>query len=211
MSVTGRYDSKKDCFGVDFAYAPDQNNTLHAAYTVTDEKLSSIGLETGFPFATSSTHPLRRATVDMTYAPPNDCARVKLSLRNGKHKLTSNWSLGSIGTTGIKDVSTRFELDSKISSVEGIKLGYDLMSKNAKVKYARKLDSKNKIDGEFLYLHEEGAGKKAVTVKLTHDQSRRHTFSAAFNYGVKKIAAEWEWRTDNGPWNFTAAFPFNAG
>lgn len=176
---------------------------------VTDERISSLGLETGFSINTT-----KRVTIDMTYFPPSDAARCKVLLRQGKVKLSGTWqapSVKSLSTEVLQQV--KYDFETKLSPMETLKLAFDSKSKAAKVKYGRKLDSKNKVDMEYAYAGANvptGRPVAAVTLKLSHSHSPKHSFSAAFNYGTKKIAAEWEWKTDKGPWTVNAAFPFNA-
>lgn len=216
VSVTGRYESKKDSFGIDTAFATDDNNTLYGSYMVTDERISSLGLETGFNLTST-----KRVTIDTTYFPPSDAARLKVLLRQGKMKLAGTWQAPSLkslsATSGDVLQQVKCEFETKLSPMETLKLGFDSKTKAAKAKYARKLDAKNKVDMEYAYPGTSssssaggGRGNSAVTVKLSHTYSPKHSFSTAFNYGTKKIAAEWEWKTDKGPWTINASFPFNA-
>lgn len=175
---------------------------------VTNERISSLGLETGISLNS------KRVTLDTTYFPPSDGARLKLLIRQGKTKLAGTWitpSVKSMSTDTLQNVKLDFE--TKVSPIETLKLGFDPKSKATKIKYGRKLDAKNKVDMEYVYAGThvpEGRPVSAVTVKLGHGYSPRHSFSTAFNYGTKKIAAEWEWKTDKGPWTVIASFPFNA-
>lgn len=201
VAITGQYDSKKDSFAVDGAYALNPNSTLYASYGVTDERVNSVGVET------SMTWGARRATVDMTYAPPRDSAVVKLGMRQGKVKLSAVTSLDSVRTERLNKHGEQFELDATLSGVESLKLSFNAANKAAKLKVSRKLDAKNKLDAE--YAHNDVANR-VVSLKLKHSYSKVHTFSALVNYGLKKYTMEWDCNTDNGPWTVSTSFPFNA-
>lgn len=199
VAITGRYDSKKDSFGVDAAYALDDNNTIYAYYGVTDERLLSAGLETGF------TAFGRRSTVDLVYLPPRDAAKAKLSVRQGKMKMAA--VLTAEKARDPKSISARYELDAKLSGVESLKMMFDARSKASRLKVSRKLDPKNKLEAEYNY---HNPSSKSVSLTFTHQYSKLHTFGVTTNYGARKYTVEWDCRTDNGPWTVATSFPFNA-
>lgn len=201
VAITGRYDSKKDSFEVDSAYAFDDNYTAHASYGVTDEKVISLGLETGFcAFG-------RRSTVDATYSPPTDTAVIKAAVRQGKTKLTGIFSFPYLKTCHLKDHHEKYELDASLSGVENLKMTFDAKSKAGKVKVTRKLDPKNKIDAEYNYVD---GSNKYVALTFKHQYSKIHDFAITTNYGSRKYKVEWDCKTDNGPWTVATSFPFNS-
>eukprot|EP00178_Gracilaria_changii_P000336 TRINITY_DN1041_c0_g1_i1.p1 TRINITY_DN1041_c0_g1~~TRINITY_DN1041_c0_g1_i1.p1 ORF type:complete len:258 (+),score=35.72 TRINITY_DN1041_c0_g1_i1:202-975(+) len=200
FALTGRYASKKDSFGIDAAYAIDDSNTIYATYGVTDEKLLALGIETGFSAFS------RRATVDLTYSPPRDAAALKAAVRQGKFKVSTYFSFDNFKKNIVSSHSERYEVEAKISGVENLKISFDGKSRAAKIKLSHKLDAKNKLDAEYQHL---AGGSKAVVFTLKHAYSKSHTFALGFNYGAKKCKAEWDCKTDNGPWTITTNFPFN--
>lgn len=200
VAITGRYDSKKDSFGVDAAYTVDDSNTIYGSYGVTDEKIISLGLESGF------TAFGRRNTVDMVYHPPNDSAMMKFAIRQGKTKVAAYFSFDDFKETNVKSHSERYELDARLSGVESLKMTFDGKTKASKVKVSRKLDPKNKLDAEYHYL---SASTKYVSLTFKHQYSKIHAFSVTTNYGARKYKVEWDCKTENGPWTVSTAFPFN--
>lgn len=201
MAITGRYDSKKDSFGVDAAYAIDDTNTIYGSYGVTDEKVTSLGLETAFAaFGRSS-------TVDLVYKPPADSASAKISVRNGKTKLTGFFSFANFKDDNVKNHAETYELDAKLSGVESLKMSFNAKTRASKIKVSRKLDPKNRIEGEYSYVD---AASKYVSVKLKHQYNNTHTFGVTTNYGPRRYKVEWDCKTENGPWNISSTFPFNA-
>lgn len=201
VAITGRYDSKKDSFGVDAAYAVDDNNTIYGSYGVTDEKVVALGLETGF------TAFGRRNTVDMTYHPPRDSARMKVAVRQGKTKISAFFSFENFQAKNVQDHSEQYELDAKLSGVESLKMSFDGKTKAAKVKVSRKLDPKNKLDAQYHYVNPT---TKNVSLTFKHQYSKVHTFAVTTDYGARKYKVEWDCKTDNGPWTVATSFPFNA-
>ncbi|CAN8063830.1 unnamed protein product [Agarophyton chilense] len=201
FALTGCYASKNDSFGIDATYAVDDANTVYATYGVTDEKLLSLGVETGFTAFS------RRGTVDLTYSPPRDAAVLKTAVRQGMFKVSAFFSFDNFKKDYVKSHSERYEVEAKISSTENLKIAFDGKSRAARIKLSHKLDSKNKLDAEYQHL---AAGSKAVVFTLKHVYSKAHTFSLGFNYGANKCKAEWDCRTDNGPWTITTNFPFDA-
>lgn len=201
MAITGRYDSKNDSFGIDAAYAVDDNNTLYGCYGVTDEKLVNLGVETGVNILN------RRATIDMKYLPARDSASLKLAVRQGNVKVSAISSFNNLATSNVKNHGEQFELDAVLSGVESLKMSFDAVTKAASVKVCRKLDVKNKLEAEYLY---NDAANRFVTLKLKHCYSPVHSFSTLINYGLKKYTVEWDCHTDNGPWTIATSFPFSS-
>lgn len=201
FAITGRYDSKKDSFGVDAAYAMDDTNTLYTSYAVTDEKVTALGLETGF------TAFGRQNTIDMTYSPPHDTAKLKVAVRQGKTKLSGLFTFEDFQQSKVSKHSERYEFDAKLSGAESLKMSFDGKSKAAKVKVSRKLDPKNKLDAEY---HYTDSSLKYVSLNFKHQYSKVHAFSVTTDYGARKFKVEWNCNTENGPWTVGSSFAFNA-
>lgn len=201
FAITGKYDSKKDSFVVEAAYAFDDNNTVYTTYAVTDERVSSVGLESGMSAFG------RRLTLDMTGFPPRDATALKLAIRQGKTKVASTFSFDSVQDRKTTAMRARYELDAKLSAAESLKMSFDAKSHAAKVKVSRKLDPKNKLDAEYNYID---ADSKFLSVKFAHQYNSTHSFAVTANYGSRKYIVDWDCKTDNGPWTVSSSFPFNA-
>lgn len=143
----------------------------------------------------------------MTYNPPKDSASIKLAVRQGKTKITATSTFYSIQSSKLSDHSERYELDAKLSGVESLKMSFDGKSKASKVKVSRKLDPKNKLEAVYNYKDQTS---RSASLTFKHQYSKMHTLSIATDYGDRKFKAEWDCKTDNGPWTVTTAFPFNA-
>lgn len=201
VAITGRYDSKKDSFGVDAAYAVDDANTVYGSYGVTDERVAAVGLETGF------TAFGRRNTVDLSYQPPSDAAALKLAVRQGKTKVAAHVTFDDFQKNRGAKRGERYELDARLSGVENLKMSFDASSKAAKVKVSRRLDPKNRLDAEYSYI---SAASRFVSLTFKHQYSKVHAFAVTTNYGARNYKLEWDCKTDNGPWTVSTSFPFNA-
>lgn len=201
IAITGRYDSRKDSFGVDANYALDGSNTVYSTYSVTDEKVLALGLESGF------TAFGRRNTIDLVYHPPRDNAGLKVSVRQGKTKVSGIFSFDNIQANNIKDTTARYELDAKLNGMESLKMSFDGKSRAAKIKLSRKLDSRNRFEAEYSYATPDS---KFVSLSYKHFYSKNNTFVLSTNYGSRRYKIEWDCKTDNGPWNVSTSFPFGA-
>lgn len=199
VAITGKYDSMKESFVIDANYALDDANTLYASYGVTDEKLTALGLETGF------TAFGKRNTFDATYSPSTDAAKLKVAIRQGKVKASGVFSFNNVQKSKVSERSDKYELDVKLSSVESLKMAYDVKRRATKVKLSRKLDPKNKLDAEYSYVD---STSKFVSLTFKHQYSKVHGFGVVVDYGAKKYKVDWDCKTDNGPWTVSAMFPF---
>lgn len=201
VAITGKYDSRKDSFGLEAAYALDSANTLHGVYGVTDEKVLSLGWETGFvAFG-------RRNTVDLNYYPHTDVTALKVAVRQSKTKVSGVFTFNNFTSSHIKDHAENYELDAKLNGMESLKMNFNAKTNAAKVKISRKLDAKNTLQAEYVYANRD---HRYVSVCFKHAYSKTHTFAVTTNYGTKKYDVEWDCKTDNGPWTISTAFPFNA-
>lgn len=202
VALTGKYESKKDSFTVNLSYLADDNNTFFGTYSVTDEKISSFGFESGFNLGKA------RSMVDVTYLPPIDAAACKLSVRQGKVKMTATTTVTSVRSGGEgRQHTENFELESALSAKESLFMSFNAKSRATSLKMSRRLDPKNKIEAQYVY---NKASDKFATLSYTHIYSKMHTFAANVDYGANKLNVEWNCNTDNGPWKVTSSFPFNA-
>lgn len=200
VAITGRYHSKTDSFGIDAVYEIDDSSSAHMTYGVTEEKIMSLGMETGFGLLG------RTNVVDLMYAPPSDQAALKMTVRQGKTKLSGTYLFPSFSTAHLKQHKSKYELSTKLNEFEKLEMTFDQTSKAAKVKLSRKLDSRNRLDGEYNYVD---AGKRFVALTLKHAYNQTHSFSMGANYGTRKYKVEWGIATANGPWTINSSFGFN--
>lgn len=200
VAITGRYDSMRDSFGVDATYALDDVNTVYGSYGVTEEKISALGIESAFSAFK------RESTVDLTYIPPNDSARVKLAVRQGKVKVSAVVSFDNVQKSDLNEHAERYEFDARLSGIESLKLSFDGKTKAAGVKVSRKLDVKNKLDAEYKYVN---SSSQSVSLTFKHQYNKNHLFSMTTDYGSRKYFVEWECKTENGPWTVATSFPFS--
>lgn len=131
---------------------------------------------------------------------------MKVAVRQGKTKVSAVFSFDNFQSSKLNDHSERYELDAKLSGVESLKMSFDGKTKASKVKVSRKLDPKNKLEALYSYQNESS---KSVCLTFKHQYSKVHTFSIATDYGSRKFKAEWDCKTDNGPWTIATSFPFN--
>lgn len=198
--MTARYAARRDSFSIDGVYAIDDTSRVHATYAVTEERVTSFGLETNFQLFG------RPSVIDLLYLPPSDTARAKMTVRNGKTRLTGFFSFANVKSDTYSNHSEQYELDTQLSGKENLNIFFDTNSKAASVKVSRKLDPKNKLDAMYVYANQSNRYAK---LKLKHRYSDAQTFGLGTDYGGKKYSVEWEVRTNNGPWNFKASFPFD--
>lgn len=201
IAVTGQYDSKNDSFNVTGVYMVDPNVTAYGTYGVTDEQISLVGVESGFTILN------RNGTADAMYIPPADLAMAKIAIRQGKYRLSTTVNFSNFSSKALAKPSARYELDAQLSGLESLKMMFDGTSKAARLKVTRKLDAKNKLDGEYIY---NNRNSKAVNLTMTHNYSKLHTFLANINYGPNKFTVQWEYKTENGPWTVSSTFPFDS-
>lgn len=200
VAVTGRFESKRESFSVDASYAIDNTNTVYGSYGVTDEKITSVGLETAFAMFG------RRNTLDMTYFPPKDSGALKLSIRQGKVKASTTVSFDNLRSKNVSDHAERYEIDAKLSGTEAVKMAYNAKTHAAKCKLSKKLDSRNRIDAEYNYVNNN---TRFLSMTFKHVYTEKHAFAINTNYGSRRYNVEWEYDSDHGPWTVVTSFPFN--
>lgn len=200
LGLTGNYTSRTDSFGIEGSYKIDKNSTAYLIYGVTDEKIAACGLETGFSFSG------RSAVVDLIYAPPQDSAAAKFSLRRGLTKICGYFGFDQFSTSRLANPRMRYELDTKLSDSNSFKMVLDQTDKTAKMKFNRRLDEKNRIEAEYVY---RNPARKFLTLTLKHAYSKNLTFAVGANYGDRKYKVEWDSKGKNGPWTLTTTFGFN--
>lgn len=152
---------------------------------------------------------MRPTTVDMTYVPASDTAHLKAAVKLGATKLAAYYVFDGFRARGtVSKPSSRYELDAKLSPTEQMKLAYDFASKSVKVKLARRLDPRNRLNLELHYAG-GGNGKRFGIVSLNHKLAKRHALTIASNYGKRKYSVEWDFKTNAGPWTISTDFSFD--
>lgn len=173
---------------------------MHLSYGVTEEKVLGMGMETGFSLFG------RQNVIDLAYAPPQDTAAMKLTVRQGNTKVCGYYTFSNFSADRAKNHKSRYELDSKLNDFESLKMSYDQGTRAAKIKVARRLDTRNRFEAEYNYI---SSAKKFVALTLKHAYNKMHTISLGANYGTRKFKAEWDVKTLNGPWTLSTTFGFS--
>lgn len=169
---------------------------------MTDERILAAGVESRFEFK-------KPTTVDVTYVPASDTTLLKAAVKLSTAKLSAYYAFDGFRARGtVSKPSSRYELDAKLSPTEQMKLAYDFASKSFKVKLARRLDPRNRLNLEMHYSG-RGEGKRFGIISLDHKLAKRHSMKIASDYGKRKYSVEWDFKTNAGPWTISTDFSFD--